>query len=62
MVRGFYGVLIFAIIQSSLSLEIWSTLPGGAGGGGWKLKGGNSEIATPDGYNEVLLTTGGKEI
>ena len=66
MVRGFFGVLIFAIIQSSLSLEIWSTFPGGGGGGGegggGKLKGGNSEIATPDGYNEVLLTTGGKEI
>ena len=25
MVQGFFGVLIFALIQSSLSLEIWST-------------------------------------
>ena len=25
LVQGFFGVLIFAPIQSSLSLEIWST-------------------------------------
>ena len=57
-------VLIFATIRSSLSLEISSTFPGGRGGGGRRveLKGGNTERATPDGSNKLLLTTGGKEI
>lgn len=56
-------VLIFATIRSSLSLEISSTFPGGRGGGRRvELKGGNTERATPDGSNKLLLTTGGKEI
>ena len=56
-------VLIFATIRSSLSLEISSTFPGGGGGGRRvELKGGNTERATPDGSNKLLLTTGGKEI
>lgn len=54
-------VLIFATIRSSLPLEISSTFPGG-GGGRVELKGGNTERATPDGSNKLLLTTGGKEI
>ena len=55
-------VLIFATIRSSLSLEISSTFPGGGGGRRVELKGGNTERATPDGSNKLLLTTGGKEI
>ena len=56
-------VLIFATIRSSLSLEISSTFPGGGGGErGVELKGGNTERATPDGSNKLLLTTSGKEI
>ena len=31
-------------------------------GGGGELKGGNTEIATPNGSNKLLFTTGGKEI
>ena len=56
-------VLIFATIRSSLSLEISSTFPGEGGGGRRvELKEGNTERATPDGSNKLLLTTGGKEI
>ena len=55
-------VLIFATIRSSLSLEISSTFPGGGGGRRVELTGGNTERATPDGSNKLLLTTSGKEI
>ena len=37
MVQGFFWVLIFAPIQSSLSLETQSTSPRGGGGGGLEL-------------------------